>query len=195
MTDRSESKFVPKPRRPSYLVLALIALWFLAAQTVLEGLLVVRIVDNPLVGDTIDWGPELRDAFVRGIAENARYSFPLGVAQLLLGGLLVVLSVGAFFRAPVPVHLLLQSIAAYGGLVVLEYNLNAPVRAAMLQALVQGQDLVAAGAQPLTASQVQSGFQLSLWFHISVLALSAVAVVRPESRAALEPHKPARKGQ
>src|SRR5262245_5686674 len=129
------------PRRPIYLVVALVALWLVGMNSAAEGFAVIDIVKNPfsgtfgtLAGQAVEG--VLKRAFVDGITSMARIALPLGIGQLLLGALLVAVCAKALFGRRASPGFALQVILANAAILVVGYALRQPVRERVVNSVV-----------------------------------------------------------
>jgi hypothetical protein len=170
-------------------VVALLVAWFVGLRTAHEGYVVMSIASDPLVGDSLALAPNLRDAMVQGIVDTAGVAVPIGLAQLMLGGLLMVLAAIALFRGRVSMTFALQILVANALLAVLGHVLGQPVREAMVLTLAESPELLgvdAAGVSQQELVQVyRLAFHLGLAIQVGVLGLLALAFTRPTARAFL----------
>lgn len=167
-------------------MLALIVAWFAGLRVAHEGYVVARIVTDPLAGDTLTVTPALRDAMVQALLSHGEVALPLAIAQVFLGGLLVVVSALALFRGRLSIGFGLQVLAANAGITVLSHWLGAPVRDAMVHALsaspeLLGPEFEAVDHQTLL-SAYEWAFHLGLAFQLLVLAMLAWALTRRAAR-------------
>jgi hypothetical protein len=192
------------PRRPVYLVIALIAMWLVGLNTAAEGLFTIQIVRDPFVRGVqaigVDSEALLRTAWVEATAANAQVSLPLGVAQLLLGSILVLISARALFSGRASMGFALQVLAANALLLLVGYILRQPIRAGVVDAVV------ASGIEPrpagLSARELESMLRAKLWWtfrailglQVGVLALAGVALTRRSAREVLAPAEPTGEG-
>jgi hypothetical protein len=197
----SERQHDGAPRRPIYLVIALIAMWLVGMNTAAEGLVAIQIVRDPFSSATPTLGaadPDalLRAAWMEAIAANARVTLPLGVAQLILGALLVLISARALFGRRASTSFALQVLFANAALLVVGYALRQPVRGTVVDAVVaSGIEQRPAGLSPrefdeLVRSKLWWTFRILLGLQLGTLALSAVALTRRAARELLAPAEP-----
>lgn len=178
-------------------MVALLVAWFLGLRTAHEGFLVIGIASDPLEGDALALAPALRDAMVQSIVQSADVLIPVGLAELMLGGLLMVLAAVLLFRGRVSVAFTLQVLLANALMAVIGHVLASPVREAMAQALAESPDVLGVEAEALSRTELldvyRMAFHLSLVLHVGVLAILALAFTRPSARpflrAAPRPHE------
>jgi len=177
------------PPRPGYLVVALLLAWFWGLRTAHEGYVVASIAVDPLHGDTLALPPPLRDAMVRAIGESSQIALPLGILQVILGGLLVVLSAVTLFRGRVSLSFMLQAIGANALLAVLAHALGAPLREAMIRVLAESPEVFGVDPADLDSGTLTSvyrwAFHLGLGVELCVLFGLALALTRPAAKAFL----------
>jgi predicted cation transporter len=178
-----------------YLVAALIALWLIGMNTLAEGYLTVEVVRDPfasVVSPLSGGGLEdvVKAAFFEALAKHARTSLPLGVAQILLGGLLVFVAVRALFGRRAT-GFTLQLVLANAALLVAVYALREPVRGAIVDAVVRsGLEQHPSG---MSAREFDHMVRLQWWWRLRVgfgvqltaLLLSAFALTRKAARELL----------
>lgn len=185
------------PARPGYLVLALIVAWFVGLRTAHEGYITARIAQDSFAGDSLALPPPLRDALVEGISSGGSAALPIGIAQVILGGLLLWVSALALFRGRISVSFAVQVLAANALVAILAHVTGAPVREAMIGVLTSSPELlgaeVAEAERAMLPSAYEWAFLLGLLIHLGVLGALTFAVTRPGARAFLAtpsaPHK------
>jgi hypothetical protein len=167
------------PPRPRLLTTALVLAWFMGLRTLHEGYLTLRILRDPLVGDSLSVPSELKAALVEGVTSNGAAALPVAAAQILLGGFLLVVSVGLLFGAARTVSYGMQAVLANGALAAVGYALGGPVRQAMVGALVQTGQMapeLSSELGPVEMSNVYYwGFRIAL--GLQLLAFAGVAWV------------------
>jgi hypothetical protein len=167
------------PPRPRLLTTTLILAWFMGLRTLHEGYLTLRILRDPLVGDSLTLPSEIRAALVEGVSNHTAAALPVAAAQFLLGAFLLVVSVGLLFGAARSVSFGLQAVFSNMLLAVVSYVASAPLRAAMVQALVASAEMAPDLAQQLGPGEMANvyywGFRMAL--GLQLLALSLVAWV------------------
>ncbi len=187
--EHSHTESAPKrPSRPVYLVIALVVAWFLGLGTFNEGYMLASIARDPLAGDSLNVPPAVRDTVVDTIVGASQIALPLGIAQILLGALLIVVSAATLFGGRMPLSFTLQVLAANVVLAVVAYFLAAPIRESLLQALLATPEFKAEAeaAGGLPPEQLYPWFRrLNLLFHVGALSLAGLALTRPAVRAFL----------
>jgi hypothetical protein len=159
--------------------------WFLGLGTAQEGILVARLINDPLSADQMDAAPAVRDALLQAIQSHSNNLLPIGVAQLLIGGCLVVLSAAVLFGAKIPVNLMLQVLGANVALALGGFFLAAPLREALLQGVLQTPEFqreVQALGQTAPEVMYRWFSRLNLALHVGALSLTAWALTRPAAR-------------
>jgi len=190
-------------KRPWYLVAALVAGWIYGAQALSEGYEAIAFyrgeqVDVHTIADQIP-DTKLRDVAVvageRWLAmKQASQSreMPVGVAMLLLGAAMVLLSARSMTGREGARSALVQVVLVHAGLVVAGYLLTTPVaradvefRTRMAAGLTQGMSdpAVQARAEQVTAwiSRAWAPFEIVVQTIFS--GLIVVALTRPRARA------------
>jgi hypothetical protein len=183
-------------KRPVYLVVALITLWLTGMNTLAEGYLTVEIIRDPLTSITSPLsGRGIEDvvkaAFFEALTKDARRSLPIGIAQTLLGGLLVFVSVRALFGRRASTSFALQLILANAALLVGAYALREPVRGAIVNAVAaSGFEQQPTG---MSAHEFDRVLRLHWWWRLRIsfaiqllaLLLSGFALTRRTARELL----------
>lgn len=189
------------PKRPIFLVIALVTLWLVGMTAAAEGFAAIEIVRNPfssafgsLRGDATQ--DILTRAFVDGVISISKVALPLGVAHVILGALLVAVSSKALFARRASPWFALQVIAANMAVLVAGYALYQPVRSRVVEAIV------ASGVEqrPATISPTDFDklvrlkswwtFRFRLGIQLAVLGLGAFAVTRRSAREVLARPEP-----
>ena len=175
------------PRRPVYLVLALVALMLAGFQISYEGYEAVRAAHDPFfIGQLTQGMDELTEAVkkaqLEAIAAHAGALVPIAVAKLVLGSALLAFAArGLFGRASISlmIQLTLGNMLALG----LGFALGSPVRAAMAQAVAGWDHAEAAQMSHL----VPWMFGMWLVIQLATLGLCVFGLSRPAARLSLEP--------
>lgn len=198
----SERQHDGVPRRPIYLVIALIAMWLIGMNTAAEGLVAIQVARDPFSAATPPLGADsealLRAAWVEAIAAHARVTLPLGVAQLILGALLVFVAARALFGRKASTSFALQVIGANAALLVVGYVLRQPVRGHVVDAMIAtGMDARPSGISPREFNQLVRAklwwtFRVLLGLQLGALALAALALTRRLAREVLTPAESSR---
>jgi hypothetical protein len=184
--------------RPTYLLLAMILTWFIGIEGVTRGidelsfLYEGRVADVAAVQHEADQDPLQYLVLVQERAQQAALvqetgtAFPFAVAQMLLGGVILIASGLAMAGRLEARSVTLQALALNALLAVAAYVLLRDVRAASISAVLE-----AASALELKEAQrmVQSA---SFWwwvhrtrfflFDLGAIALSVFAITRPRAR-------------
>ncbi|MGB5048523.1 MAG: hypothetical protein WBO46_06280, partial [Caldilineaceae bacterium] len=113
------------------MVIALVTLWLVGMTAAAEGFAAIEIVRNPfssafgsLRGDASQ--EVLTRGFVEGVQSIARHALPLGVAHVILGGLLVAVSSKALFARRASPAFAVQVILANAAVLIVGYALYQP---------------------------------------------------------------------
>jgi hypothetical protein len=183
-----------------YLVVALITMWLIGLRTLGEGLSVIQTVRDPFqASSAIGHGslPEIMQAAIVGAtAAHAKTMLPIGIAELLLGGALVVVAVRGLFRRNMSISIALQVLLANAVLTVVAYVFREPLRAAVVEAVVQsGLEPHLRGARREEFHQIVRTkswwwFRIALGLQLSALMLSALALSSRASRALAQAPSP-----
>jgi hypothetical protein len=125
-------------------------------------------------------------ALVESVAAHAGSSLPIAAAQLLLGGFLLVMSLGTLFGGIRRVGYTLQALFANAVLACVAYPMGEPVRDAMVEAFVRGTQLPPELAGSLNDVQAHDaylwGFRLAFGLHLAVIGALAWALTRRSVR-------------
>jgi hypothetical protein len=188
--ERLSSRPEEQPRRPTYVVVALLMAWFLGMGTVQEGYVFVRLVRNPLAADELSLPAGLREVLAESVQQFAHVALPIGVAQMLLGGVMVLVCAATLFGARTPVNFCLQVLGANAALAIAMHVFAAPIREALIQALINSAELRTEtfGADYATTFQrnPESIYQwfnrLNLAMHLGALGIASLALTRPKAK-------------
>ncbi|MGE0323253.1 MAG: hypothetical protein AB7S68_13165 [Polyangiaceae bacterium] len=175
------------PKRPLYLVLALAALALIGMLVFLNGFQVINATTDPefATRESSKLEPVVAtvlQAQFETIAELHKVMTPMGVALVLLGGVLSIVSMrGIFGRASAGT--IIQLALATGVAVSLNYVLCAPVRSAAISAVeaLSNPEAKDIGRFLPVIYLIMPGFQLT------TLLLAVFAVTRRAAREALSP--------
>lgn len=173
----------PAPtKRPRYLLLALIALALIGLTLSGEGYQLMRASTDPafIAAETADLESVVQAAVraqLEAVAEHRRWLLPLGIAELVLGGVLVIIAVRALGRRA-SLRTLTQFTVANLVVCLVGYILAAPVRAQVITTLVALPDPIAA---PI-ARFMPVVFALRVGVPALTLALCWFAITRPRAR-------------
>lgn len=173
------------PSRPVYLIIALVVAWFLGLGTLQEGYVLASVAHDPLQADSLGTDPGIREAIATSISQASHVALPIGVAQVILGGLLVVTTAALLFGGRVPVAFALQVITANGVLALVSYFAAAPIREAMIQAALEAPEFKEQALElgQRNAETMYAWFKrVNLMLHIGALGLAALALTRPAVR-------------
>jgi hypothetical protein len=177
-------------------VIALVTLWLVGMTAAAEGFAAIEIVRNPfssafgsLRGDAAQ--DLLTRSFVDGVISVSRVALPLGVAQIILGALLVAVSSKALFARRASPWFALQVIAANVAVLIVGYALYQPVRGRVVDAIVSSgiehrpQSIAPADFDKLVRLKSWWTFRFRLGIQLAVLGLGALAVTRRSAREVL----------
>jgi hypothetical protein len=169
--------------------------------TLAEGYLTIEVARDPFasVVSTLS-GQGLEDvvkgAFFDALAKHSRTSFPIGVAQVLLGGLLVFVSVRALFGRRASTSFALQLVLANAALLITAYVLREPIRGAIVDAVAaSGLERRPSG---VSAKEFDELLRLHWWWRLRIgfgiqltaLLLSGFALTRRTARELLTRPQP-----
>lgn len=180
-------------------MVALLAMWLVGMNAFAEGWVIVSVVTDPWVAapSAGDGSLEavIRAALVSGIAETQDRMLPLGVAELLLGGVLVAIAAKALFGRRASPSLAIQVIVANALVLVMGYALRQPVRERVVEAIVKSgleQRPSGTSAHSFTASVRTKwwwSFRVSFSLQLVALGLSGIALTRRSARDLLAPER------
>ncbi|MBI3200051.1 MAG: hypothetical protein IT377_15310 [Polyangiaceae bacterium] len=189
------------PKRPIYLVIALVTLWLSGMTAAAEGFAAIEIVRNPfssafssLRGDAVS--NVLSRAFVEGVISVAKRALPVGIAQVILGALLVAISSKALFARRASPWFALQVIAANVAVLIVGYALYQPVRGRVIDAIAESgleqrpEAISAADFDKLVRLKHWWTFRFRLGLQLAVLGMGALAVTRRSARQVLTHAEP-----
>ncbi len=188
-------------RRPVYLLIALIGMWMIGLNAAAEGYVTVKAVHNPLSTATSVLGGDKSEvvvsAFIQAISKHPHTNLPIGIAQILLGGVMVLVAIKALVGRRASTSFALQVVAANALLMIVGYALQLPVRSGIVNAVVASGiakppgGMTLAHFQRIERIQLWWSFRLGLAMKLGALALCAFALTRRSARrvlAAAEPH-------
>ncbi len=186
------------PKRPVYLVIALIAMWLTGMNAAAEGWFAIEVIQNPLVSApssvaAADLDSVVQFALIAAIADNARYALPLGIAELILGSMLVLIAAKALFGRRASPSFALQVIFANLIVIIVGYALRQPVRERVVQEVMQSgleerpAQIAPADFQALIHTKWWWTFRVHLGLRLAALSLAALALSRRSARELLEP--------
>lgn len=189
------------PKRPIYLVIALVTLWLSGMTAAAEGFVAIEIVRNPfssafssLRGDPVS--NVLSRAFVEGVITVSKKALPVGIAQVILGALLVAISSKALFARRASPWFALQVIAANVAVLIVGYALYQPVRGRVIDAIAESgleqrpEAISAADFDKLVRLKHWWTFRFRLGLQLAVLGMGALAVTRRSARQVLTHAEP-----
>jgi predicted cation transporter len=187
-------------RRPFYLVIALVTLWLVGMNSASEGLGVIEILKNPfstlfsLLGSQ---SMELtRQAVATGVAHTSRVSLPLGIAQAMLGIMLVAVAFKGLFGRKASVSFALQVIVANAAIAIVGYALRQPVRGSIVDAVAASgvenrpPNMSAKEFDRRTRTNSWWMFRVRLGLELAALGFGAIALTRRSARAVLARPEP-----
>lgn len=187
-------------RRPVYLVVALITMWLVGLRTLGEGLSVIQTVRDPFqASGAIGQGSMheiIHAAIMTTTAAHGKTMLPIGIAELLLGGALVVVAVRGLFRRNMSISIALQVLLANAALTIVAYMIREPLRAAVVEAVVQsGLEPQLRGARreefhEIVRTKSWWSFRIALGLQLTALCLSALALSSRASRALAQAPSP-----
>ena len=184
---------LPTDRRPVSVVVALIALWFIGMNSASEGFATIELVRNPLWSalspirdmgvDAVRWR-----AYMQATRAHGELLLPIGIAQLMLGTLLVFVSIRALIARRASLSLMLQIVLANALVALVGYALRQPIRGAIVEAIVlSGVEQRPAGTDSsafadLLRAKWWWSFRIALGLQLLALTGSAWALARRPSR-------------
>jgi hypothetical protein len=180
-------------RRPVSVVIALIALWFIGMNSASEGFATIELVRNPLwsapsairdIGlEAVRWR-----AYMQATREHGSLLLPIGLAQLMLGAMLVFISIRALIARRASLSFMLQIVVANAAVAVIGYALRQPIRGAIVEAIVaSGAEQRPAGSDATAFADVLRSkwwwsFRIALGLQLAALTASGYALARRQSR-------------
>jgi hypothetical protein len=191
----------PLKGRPWFLLAALVVSWVAGAYGATTGCTTVMFLRDGTVVDVDEVAAEaaqaddptqavptlMAAARMKATAELSHRTFPLNVARMLLGALLVVASGMAMAGRPGSRKLAIQALAATAGLSIADYALTYPVRAAWIEAASQVARSIKLppGQEALTQRDVWFWFERFRFavLDLGALALAILALRHPRSTA------------
>lgn len=181
-------------KRPLLMSMGLLVAWFIGLRSLQEGWTSVQIVKDPLTIDGLAWPEQVRDALLSSMQAHASVVVPLGVAQVVLGLVVVVVAGAALFGGRLPLKFFVQLLGVSGAITCLAYWLGEPVRRDLVAALVNTPGIVEAGEldEQTRAEVFRWGFRFSLGLHLVTLGFAIVAVTRRAAREFLASVPPPR---
>ena len=179
-------------------MIALVTLWMIGIHVAGNSYTAIQVLTDPwFSGFQLSSG--LEDVFVKTMREHYDVLLPLSIAQLLIAGLLVVLSAVAVFAGRLSLMLALQTIGVMAALSIGSYVAEQPVREARINAQVaENAELMREqlGDQDVDLYQLfWNGERLALMIKLAALVLSGVALSRPRVRHFYAYHAAARANQ
>lgn len=174
--------------------MGLLVAWFIGLRSLQEGWTSVQLVKDPLTIDALAWPEQVRDALLASMQANASVVVPLGVAQVVLGIVVVVVAGAALFGGRLPLKFFVQVLGVSGAITCLGYWLGEPVRRDLVEALVTTPGIAEAAEldEQTRAELFRWGFRFSLVLHLVTLAFAIVAVTRRAAREFLASVPPPR---
>lgn len=142
---------VPIPKRPTYLVVALLVAWLIGVGGMMGGCGLVQFYQNPTSSavqvhepqETNDWSQYLakqrmvtKHASDEALVKYQTRMLPLGIANALLSAVLIIAVARAFAGRVGSRPLVLQAVIANAVYAIVDYVLSAPVRQTMIDAAV-----------------------------------------------------------
>lgn len=174
------------PSRPASVGLALIVATLVGLHTAHEGYTVLELLRDPLRADALGLPEEVRAALVESVMVHGNVTLPIGLAQLLLGGLLFVSALIAWLGSRGAVSLVLQALFANALLLGVAYFLREPIRAALVEALVASpgfeQEFAARVDESARALSYSWGLRLGSILQFAALATCGWLLLRPAAR-------------
>ncbi len=180
------------PRRPILLGVALIVMSLVGLNTLNEGYATIELIRDPFSGARVLG--EQTDAItiaatqarIQAIQAHPTTLLPIGIAQLLLGSLLVLVGFNALIGRRASAGFALQAITASAILAGLGFVLREPIRQAIFDALAAASPK----SSPISPTSTWWIFRVKLAAELAALGLSAFALTRRSVREALAPPEP-----
>lgn len=173
------------PRRPVYLLVAMITLWVIGVHEADKAFSVLRAIVDPLFGGDSDI-PAV-DAFLDAIRVHYRQLLPAYSAQLIINVTMFLVAVRLLFTGRTNVPFTLQVIGVNIAVLGYAYYISVPLREAHVRALLQTPDIQRmareAGRDPAGAASLWwTAMRVGLALELGVLGACAFAVTRPAAR-------------
>jgi hypothetical protein len=188
--------------RPWYLVAAMVLTWFIGVYGLNVGFGYASFLRVGTVPDAAaalhagtPWEMSEYAALqaLKAMLVNARVTYPLAVAEVILSGLLVVASGLAMGGRKGARSLALQAIGANALLAIAAYALTPAVRAAYIEGFLHAVDAVEAVNTPAphrealaSPAMLQWVFRVKLLLFDVALGLGALALTRPRTKVYFE---------
>lgn len=151
-----------------------------------EGYTTLELLRNPLKAEALGLPEEVRTALVESVMVHGSVALPIGLAQLLLGGLLFVAGLVAWLGSRRAVSLVLQALLANALLLVVAYVLREPIRDALVEALVASpsvqQEFAASVDESTRALSYAWGLRLGTILQFGALGACGWLLLRPAAR-------------
>lgn len=194
--DRADSpspSATTRPRRPKYLVFALLLVWLIGLSGATNGFGSIQILHDPLTAQSVvehtvnPMSQALREAMVHAVLGARAVAAPLGAAGLLLGSVLALAAGATLFGRGRARGLLVQAIVVYAAFLPVAYFVGKPIRAGVVAALAATGTMSIPG---LSEAEVSASLDLLSWWwrfalgaQLVTLALALFALTRPRVRA------------
>lgn len=193
----AQERHVP---RPFYLVAAMVLLWILGVETLLQaGTTAIKLREGGLDdvaniarsggGDTQNLIVQvLMTARLSVLATIPHLAFPLSVARALLAGSLVLASTMVLVGRPSSRSFALQSLGANAAFAVLEYVLLRHARVAWIDLAAGAASIIHDPALPVSPAEYTHfvGFMIErgrlVLFELGIPFLAAIALTRPRTK-------------
>ncbi len=151
-----------------------------------EGYTTLELLRHPLKAESLGLPEEVRIALVDGVMAHSSVALPIGIGQLLLGGLLFLSGLIAWLGSRGAVSLVLQALLANAVLLALAYVLREPIRDALVEALVASpsvhQEFSAGVDESTRALSYAWGLRLGTMLQFGALAVAGWLLLRPAAR-------------
>ena len=165
------------PRRPGYLVAALLAMLLVGLDMLQEGWGSLELLKNPFT-DVLGGVEGLRESLISAMAVRHDTELPLAIGHMMLGTLLSVTSVNWLLSGRVPRTFALQVVLAALAFLCISYVLREPLRVVLANALAAGTE-----DPQVVAERAWWVFRMHFSLSVTALSLSAFALTRPAVRA------------
>jgi hypothetical protein len=173
------------PRRPVYLLVAMLALWVVGVHEADEGFGILRAIVDPLFGGSSE--VLAIDAFLGAIRVHHRQLLPAYSAQLVINVTMFLLAVRLLFTGRANLGFTLQVIGVNIGVLAYAYYVSLPLRVAHVSALAVTPEIqriaAEAGEDPAVAVTIWWWVMRGgLFAELSLLAACGFALTRPRAR-------------
>jgi hypothetical protein len=155
-------------------------MWLVGVNAAQEGYGAIELLRDPLTGN-FGGSEEARNALINALGQHASIELPLSIAQLLLGGLLLLVATHLLFGGRPSRWFALQVLVANALFLITGYALRAATRVTYISALVASSEHKAA-----LSNEFWWRTRFVLAFDLTAVLLSIFALTRPATRQFLD---------